>query len=290
MTKDMFTISETENGRADQKSSIAKSIVQSLLLEENIDESADLEGLLPLTSFLHEERGEFIIQTISTFQNASAKFVHEFIHLEIEANSDLEVESFCSFPFRFFELDSKKYLVTETVLSVKDLQRVDTCHTLVKGLQKQLRLGLRSAFYARMCMEMKGRSLESKVSYVQERIMRYINRFPEVFDYDLIPLMNEFMTLAKELFAKNRMTKDLSKIILTLYFFSKKMASKSKLRGGYARQIMMKSHFCFIEELFGRKKVLSVMVGLSHLNVNERLGKEHLIKACRKIYSWGDPC
>jgi|GEM_PF-3312007 len=282
MTKDMFTISEAVDARVNQKELIAKSIVDSLLLEENITESSDLGSLLPLTSFFREESGQFIIQTISLFKTSSAKFIHEFIHLEIETNSNLEVESFCALPFQFFELDAKKYLVTETVLIVKDLKTLESSYNLVRGLHKQLRLGLRSIFYARMCMEMKGRSVKSKVALVQERIMRYIHRFPEVFDYDLIPLMNEFMSQAKEVFSKNRMTKDVSKIILALYYFSKKMEIKTKIRTP-ERKIYVKSHFCFIEELFGRKKVLSIMVGLSYLFENERLAKDHLLKACRKF-------
>ncbi len=282
MTKDMFTISEAVDARVKQKEWIAKSIADSLLLEENITESGDLDRLLPLTSFYREEGGLFIIQTISSFKTSSAKFIHEFIHLEIETNSNLEVESFCALPFQFFELDAQKYLVTETVLLVKDVKTFESSYNLVRGLHKQLKLGLRSTFYARMCMEMKGRSLESKVAYVQERIMRYIHRFPEVFDYDLIPLMNEFMSQAKEVFTKNRMTRDLSKSILTLYYFSKKIELKTKIRTT-ERKIFVKSHFCFIEELFGRKKVLSVMVGLSYLFENERLAKDHLLKACRKF-------
>lgn len=282
MTKDMFTISEAVDARVNQKELIAKSIADSLLIEENITESSDLDRLLPLTSFFREESGQFIIQSISSFKTSSAKFIHEFIHLEVEMNSNLGVESFLALPFQFFELDAQKYLVTETVLYIKEIKTLESCYNLVRGLHKQLRLGLRSPFYARMCMEMKGRSVESKVALVQERIMRYIHRFPEVFDYDLIPLMNEFMSQAKEVFSKNRMTKDLSKVILAWYYFSKKMSIKAKIRTS-ERRVYIKSHFCFIEELFGRKKVLSVMVGLSYLNENERLAKDHLLKACRKF-------
>ncbi len=289
MTKDMFDGSVVESDGRLKASSLAKTIVHSLLSEEEIADSSNITNILPKVCFIHDEHGVFVLQSISEFEKTSSKFIHEFIHSEIETISTLEIESFCSLPFRFFELESKKYLVTETVIAVTDKEMIEKCYSLVKGLQKQMMLGLRSSFYARMVLEMKGQSLEGKSSYVQARIMSYIHRFPALFDYDLIPLMNEFMTDAKEVFTKNRTVKDLSKMIVTLYHFSKKLSSKGRSRGGGPREIYTKSSPLFIDELFGRKKVLSVMVGVSHLYENERLGRDHLIKACRNFIRGGVP-
>jgi hypothetical protein len=282
MTKDMFDESLLENSPRGASSLIAKTIVHSLLSQEQIGDSSNIEAILPKVSFIHDDHGVFILQTLSHHLKSASKFIHEFIHSEVETVSALEVESFCSFPFRFFELDTKKYLVTETLISVTDTAMIERCYTVVKQIQKQILLGLRSSFYARMVLEMKGQSLEGKSSYVQERIMSYIHRFPKLFDYDLIPLMNQFMTDAKEEFTKNRSIKDLSKIIVTFYHIYKKLSHKSKIRGG-AREIFTKSSTLFIEELFGRKKVISIVVGISHLYENERLEKEHLIKACKAL-------
>ena len=288
MTKDMFDDAVLESDGRLKTSSLAKAIVHSVLSQEEIDNSSNISDILPKVCFIHDEHGVFILQSISEFVKTSSKFIHEFIHSEIETVSALEVESFCALPFRFFELESKKYLVTETVISVNDREMIDRCYSLVKGLKNQIVLGLRSSFYSRMVLEMKGQSLEGKSSYVQGRIMNYIHRFPALFDYDLIPLMNEFMTDAKEVFTKNRAVKDLSKIIVTLYHFSKKLSSKGKSRGVGPREIYTKSNILFIDELFGRKKVLSVMVAVSHLYENERLEKDHLIKACRNFVRGGN--
>ncbi len=289
MTKDMFDDAAVEFDGRSKTSSLAQTIVQSLLSEEEITNSSNISNILPKVCFIHDDHGVFILQSISEFVKTSSKFIYEFIHSEIETVSALEIESFCSLPFRFFELESKKYLVTETVIAVNDSKKIDACYSLVKGLQKQMVLGLRSSFYARMVLEMKGQSLEGKSSYVQARIMSYIHRFPALFDYDLIPLMNEFMTDAKEEFTKNRTVKDLSRMIVTLYHFSKKISLKGRARGGSSREIYAKASTLYIDELFGRKKVLSVLVGVSHLSENERFSRDHLVKACRNFIKGAMP-
>ncbi|MCH9618699.1 MAG: hypothetical protein SP4CHLAM5_08360 [Chlamydiia bacterium] len=279
MTKDMFDITDVDESAPQRKHLIAQAIVASLFEEEESPEKSNLEQELPKVNFQQVERGLFHLQTMSEFSSSSSKFIHEFIQLELGSISDLEVESFCSLPFRFFELDTKKYLVTETAIALSNLDKQETYHVLVKGLEAQLRLGLRSPFYARMVLEMKGGSVDGKTSYIQERVMRYIHRFPDRFDYDLIPLMNEYISTAKGSFLKDRSVKDLSTIILTLYFYNKKVEQ----RGGGARLIYVKTNPFYVEELFGRKKVLSVVLSLSYLSDNERLGAEHLLKASRKF-------
>jgi hypothetical protein len=279
MTKDMFGITDADERAPQGKYFIAKAIVSSLFEETEAPEKSNLEEELPKVLFQHVERGLFHLQTISEFSSSSSKFIHEFIQLELGRISDLEVESFCSLPFRFFELDTKKYLVTETAVTVTNLEKEEVYHVLVKGLVAQLRLGICSPFYARMVMEMKGGSVDGKTSYIQERVMRYIHRFPDRFDYDLIPLMNECISTAKGSFLKDRSVKDLSTIILTLYFYNKRINQ----RGGSSRLIYVKTNPFYVEELFGRKKVLSVVLSLSYLSDNERLGAQHLLKACRKF-------
>ena len=282
MTKDMFDLSELTKSRKPQKPEIAKYIFDLIFEEENISESSNIEELLPKVVFFKEERDLFILRTVSIFETKAAKFIHDIIHSEIDAVTGLELESFCSLPFRFYELDVKKYLVTESAIAVKDQEKVETCHLLVKGLQKQMRLGLRSNFYARMVMEMKISSPFGKISYIQERMVSYIHRFPKIFAYDLIPFMNEFMAASCEVFTKDRSVKDLSKIIFTLYF-CKKMNGLPKSKGLGGRQIYVKAKHLYIEGLFGRKKVLGMMICLSSLSDNEKLGAEHLLKACRRF-------
>lgn len=283
MTKDMFDAPFIKDNQGDQKTLMARHIVDIAFEDENISDTANIEGLLPKVTFVYEDNSRFILKTISSFENFAVKFIYDLIYLEIDPIAEIELESFCSLPFRFFELDTKKYLVTETVILVKDLENIEFCHTVIKGLQKQMRQGLRSAFYARMVMEMKGCSLEGKTSYVQQRIMQYIHRFPDLFDYDLIPMMNRFMTDVKELYTKNRSIKDLSKIIVRLYFCKRKILVGVKQRVGGIRQVYVKSNPLFVEELFGRKKVLGISISLSFLSENERLGEEHILKACKNF-------
>ncbi|MCH9620862.1 MAG: hypothetical protein S4CHLAM20_02700 [Chlamydiia bacterium] len=280
MTRDMFDLSDVDEAK-DHKKLFGNEVVNSLLLEDEALNEQSIEKFLPLVSFAHKDHDYFEIKTMSDFQVGSAKFIYEFIYSEIETHSELEIQSFCSLPYRFFELDTKKYIVTETVLLLKDHSSLDHCYAFIQGLQKQLRLGLKSVFYARMCMEMKGGSVDNKVVFVQERVMRYIHRFPNIYDYDLIPMMNEFMKSSKEVYTKDRMTKDLSRIVMTLYLISKRVSKKG--RSGSSREMFAKARRFFVEEPFGRKRVLSVMLGLSHINENERLGKNHILKACRKF-------
>lgn len=279
MTKDMFDVTDTYENIPHQKYLIAKAIVASLFEGVDAAEKANLDQDLPKVRFQQIERGLFYLQTISEFSSPSSKFIHEFIQLEIASISDLEVESFCSLPFRFFELDTKRYLVTETAIVTTNLEKEEKYFDFIKGLQAQLTLGLRSPFYARMVLEMKGGTATGKASYVQERVMRYIHRFPDRFEYDLIPLMNEYIALVKNAFLKDRSVKDLSTIVLTLYFYAKKIEHKA----AGPRLIYVKANPFYVEELFGRKKVLSVILSLSYLSENERLSENHLLKACRNF-------
>jgi hypothetical protein len=282
MTKDMFDLSSTVKSGGKDKIELAKNIFDSIFEGENIFENSNFDEILPKVAFYKEEGGVFVLQTICVFKSVSSKFIHDLIYSEVDSVSYLEVESFCSLPFRFFELDVKKYLVTEVSIVVTDQEKIENSYHLIKNLQKQMRLGLRSEFYARMVMEMKVSSPNGKLSYIQERIIHYIQRFPKVFDYDLIPFTKEFMVEASETFIKDRSVKDLSKIIATLYF-CKKRNVPLKARAIHFRQIHVKTYFIHREELFRRKKVLAVIISLSCLLDNERLEQDHILKACRRF-------
>lgn len=282
MTRDMFGESSFTLYGQNYKEEIAKTIVSSIFSEEVSLEKEAIEEKIPAVTVL-ETREEFTVQTISAFHPISLKFIHEFIHLEIEAFPELEVESFCALPFRFFELDAHKYLVTETVIGFSDREKLEKAKEVITNIKSQLRLGLRSNFYARMVMEMKGNSLDGKTAYVQERVVNFIRRFPKLFDYDVISVMNQFLKDVAENFIKDRSVKDISEIILSLYLFSKKLGDRGLYKSSVGREVLVKTRSLFVEELFGRKKVVGMVVALSHLYENERLGKEHLLKACRKF-------
>ena len=283
MTKDMFSIHPTEENVRKKYLQLSHQIMEALFEGKPFNEHSIDQAELPKVSFFYQEEGFFVIQSASIFSESSFRFVHDFLYSEISKSSELEMESITLLPFKFFELANTKYLVTEIVISLNNFQEKDSLHNVIKGIQTQMRMGLSSNFYARMVLEMKGNSFGGKNVYIQQRIVQYIHKFPLVYDYDLINFMNDFFKEVKEEFIKNRSVNDVSKIIINLYFLSKKIGQKRKNRAGLFRDIRVRSHFVFKEELFGRKKVLGVIIGLSHLSEHERLGEENILKACKKI-------
>ena len=283
MRKDLFDMTLDKENTKSQRDLYVKNIVDTFLVEEEVSKDQLIDTLLPKVSYSTEGADVFLVKTLSSYNAFFSNFVYQFIHSEIEAIEGLEIESFSFFPFRFFELDTKKYLVTETVIVIKNQENRKVLHKQIKGLLKQLRLGLTSFFYARMVMEMKNSSMQGKSANIQERIMQYIHRFPKRYDYELIPMMNEFIKETNEAFMKDRLVRDLARAIVTFYIFSKKINRKKRYRSLSRRKIYVKARISPIEELFGRKKVISLMIVISYLNENERIGKENIIKACRKL-------
>ena len=224
MKKDLFDVALHKDDMNSQRDLYVKAIVDSFLAQDDLLGDQLLEEALPKVSYSTEKiegRDVFLVKTLSSYHSFYSNFVYQFIHSETTALESVEIESFSFAPFRFFELDTKKYLVTETSLVVNDQDKLTFFDKQIKGMLKQLRLGLSSFFYGRMVMEMKSTSKQGKSASIQERIMQYIHRFPDRFDYELIPVMNKFLKETNDAFIKDRLVRDLARTIVTFYFFSK---------------------------------------------------------------------
>lgn len=274
MTKDLFDFIEPTVDQKCDRAGFIQSILDSLI-DPNDVERADIDHLLPKVILQRAGEDKFFIKAICKHDPFFSKFIYRIIHAEIEQMQNVGIDGFCCFPYQFFELDAKKYLLCETLITAVDDKDIEQ---RLSGAVKQITLGLTSAFYARMIIEMKGAGSEGERLRVQERIMQYIHRFPDVYDYDVIPFVSEYISDPKESFVKERSSRDLAKIIIASYLFEKKFS-----KSGAKREVFVKTLNIKIDSFLGSKKTLGVIAAMSFLGENEKIGKEHALKAVRKI-------
>ena len=256
-------------------------------LEEAKGGKKSPQPILPWVNRYLSEKipGVFSLDVIFPHRSNAFKFLFELLSQWVVPGKQLNVALVYAVDFYFPSMNNQLYTFCKIVIDIDSREDLTIIQNNLPFLEKEIKLGVQSSFYARRILESKGLSSEEKTARLQEYIARLTKRFPKFFDLDLISEMQHYLVIWKDEFKEARQIRHLVRVISLHYLFRKwireaVMAFKGK------RHLSLKINRAYLKGP-EPKKVLSIVVGVNLLKEKEVFQKRHLLAAiqacCRQL-------
>jgi len=183
-----------------------------------------------------------------------------------------------------FEKDHRDFSVCELILKFENAQDFSRAKRNLPFLKREILLGVSSSYHATKILEIKGLTLDDKISLVQEKIAEIVRRFPKKFDYDIFDEMQHFLVSSSEAFKAIHQSSQISRIIFILYRFRKELEQQVS-QNQTKRHLCLKLKRIVLDTPFGIKEVLSIFIGLNFLKEHEFFEKRHIISSLSHLIS-----
>lgn len=213
------------------------------------------------------------------FRPNAFRFVYEMVSRWLIPGRRMNALLQFAVDFLIPDFGHQMYIGGEVKIRIETEQELKILQQNLPVIETELRLGIESAYQANRILEIKGLSADEKTGLIQENITSLVKRRPQDFDFDILTDMQHFLVLFKEEFKAARCYKHMSRIICIHYLFQK------ALRFCYEsfpdrRYISVK---LLHEKLYGRQRVLGIIIGLSYLRENELFDERHIITAIQLL-------
>lgn len=271
---------------SEEKFSYERQITQRIIHRLFPTDEIGLEELkqLPLltTSKVQNLPSELTISLIAPHRADLPKFVFEMFSKWLVPGIRLDIISFFSMRFRFFELDQTDYLAFEVVVYVSNRETLSQIRHSLPSIEREVYLGVQSIYHARRILELKGLSSDEKSVIIQERVTTLLHRFPSLFDYDFYLAMQKFLVSVPEEYRNLRSSRFLARVVSNTYYLLSRV-SKEREKQKTKRHLYLKVLPVRVQTPFGEKINLGCFIGLNFLKKNEVFEERHLLKAVLRL-------
>jgi|GEM_PF-6851821 len=209
---------------------------------------------------------------IAYSRSGNAMFFYEMLSRWLVPMRQLHISSYFASDTM---LDKKNVTVATMNVHAASDQELRSIEMMLPILLEEVKLGLLSSYHAKRILEIKGLSISDKMGFVFDHLRKVIKRFPEHYDYDLIPLMQRFFIHTSDEFRGNRSVRVLEQRVLSIYCSLQKMQHSK----GEDRKVNLRIRKDTVMQLFGEKQVLSITLSVSFLKETERFTQKHLERA-----------
>lgn len=239
-----------------------------------------LQKIVPLItcSEIQQFPGALSFFVLSKHRPNSFRFFFEMISRWLTPGRQLNVVLAYASDFCLTHLGDDVYTICELRISLDsaiDLAEIQRHFPL---LGNEIALGIHSEFYAQRILASKGLTVEDKISSIQDSIAFLMKRFPHVYDRDFFTEMQHILVTCRDDFKSERQPRHLSRIIGVQYLFRQNIKEAIK-KNAQRRYLNLKISRAFIQTPMGRKRVLSLLVGMNFFRDQETFGEKHLLKA-----------
>lgn len=215
---------------------------------------------------------------LSKYRANSFKFFFEMMSSWLVPGKRLNVQVFYAVDFTLPDISDDVYTLCEVMIHVDNAAVMDVIQRNLPIIGMEVRLGAKSAYYARRILEVKGFSLDEKTVLIQGHMAHLIQRLPQTFDNDLLTEMQHVIVICRDDFREAREAVYLSRIISVQYLFRKELRELVKTEPE-------KRHLCL--KLFRSKQrifdtvkpVVGILVGINFIKDKEIFEEKHLLKA-----------
>lgn len=219
--------------------------------------------------------GEISFFTLSPYRADSFKFFFDVIIHSLLPGKRMNVVLLNAVDFYFSGHSSELFTLCEVMIKVDDPADVQAVWHYWPSIEGQLILGLKSEFYARRILEIKGLSADEKTGLIFRDLAFLVKRAPKAFDQNLISDMQYFLATCSDEFKKKRSCRHMSRLIAVQYFF--RTALRKLVRNEpHQRHFTLK---LFKAKTMSEASVLGVVIGVNLIKEREKFEKRHLLKA-----------
>lgn len=216
------------------------------------------------------------------------KFFFEMISRWLVPGKKINVGMIYAVDLKLPEISHDLYTLCEIIIQVDKSEELALLLKNFSTLQSEIRLGLKSSYYARKILECKGIPLDEKIVAIQEHIATLIQRRPNIFDIELLSTMQQTLLLCSNDFKKSRASWHLSKIIALQHLFSKTLIATIKQYPS-KRHFYLKSFLCEHPSGPHILPTLCLLVGINFIRDKEIIEKQHLLQAIQACIPNAEP-
>lgn len=238
------------------------------------------EMALPFLSYtkLDHAPGTISIYLISKYRANAFKYFFEMITTWLMPGYKLNVPLFIAGDFYLKQLGHEMYTYSELILDIQSEAELQEIERNLPLIDTEIRLGVKSVYYASRVMEVKGLSVDQKTAIVQEYLAYLIQRYPDHFDYDIFTEMQHVLVICRDVFKNIRDSKHLSRIIAVTYMFRKALTEAVRSSPD-KRHFFVKLFRANLNLRPTKKSVLGILVGMNILGNKEIFEDRHLLRA-----------
>lgn len=247
-------------------------IFRQMSQEKVFDDALHLPLIVAIGS--RTDPGEVSFYSVSPYRADSFKFFFEIIIHSLLPGKRLNVLLLNAVDFRFSDTPDSIFTLCEVVVNVEDLNDIRALWNSWSTIERQLRLGLESEFYARRILEIKGLSNDEKAGMILRDLAYVLKRKPYAFDQHLLADMQYFLVVCSDEFKNHRSCRHMSRLIAVQYYFRHALKKLNK-DDPYKRHFMLK----LFKVNTQKAKTLGVIVGVNLIKEREKFEKRHLLKA-----------
>jgi hypothetical protein len=146
----------------------------------------------------------------------------------------------------------------------------------------ELEIGLLSFYHAKRILDLKALSFDHKNFMIQEALIKRLQKFPALYDYDLFSLMQRLFLLYSPTFCSFRTNSHLLETVLSLYLCRAKCRQTmmvSEGLNGNSRAVEVRVNRCQVQSPLGYACHLSIVASFSLLDAKEVFEKDHFLRA-----------
>lgn len=206
------------------------------------------------------------------------KFFFEMISRWLLPGRQLNVVLLYAADFCLPEISNEELTMFEVKLRIDNEEDYIEIQRNLPIIESEISLGIKSAFYARRILEIKGVSADEKTAYIQQDLSTLINRFPEHFNYDVLIEMQHVLVICPDEFKAARASRHLSRIIGVHYLFRNALLEAIK-HSAKKRHASLKVFDAYVQTPDGRKKVVGIVGGINFVRDQEFFEEKHLIRS-----------
>lgn len=177
---------------------------------------------------------------------------------------------------------SRFFFFSEILVHIEKEKQLELIEKNLPSLAEEIRLGSLAVPHSRYLLEMKRVGFASKNSYVYERILALMQRYPKQFQHDIFNETQRFLVLCRDDFRKLRPVRHLARIISSFYLFRKTLEQDVKVFPS-KRHLYLKLMQTPLFYPFGLKRVLGMTIALNSLREYECFEQRHILRAISRI-------
>lgn len=227
--------------------------------------------------------GKLVIHFFGKNQKHALKFFIEMLSNWLLPGKRLNLTTVFSSEFCMPSLSSTTNIVIEVIININSQSDLDQIKINLPIIESEICLGMKSSFYAKRILEVKGLSIDAKTVLIHENIAYILERKPLYFDFDILTEMQHVLVICRDDFKSKRSSRHLSRIISVQYLFRRSLSGKQQITN--KRQILLKIFRTKLQFQSEKKHVLGIIVGFNFLKEKEVFEKRHLMRAIQNHIS-----
>jgi ABC-type oligopeptide transport system substrate-binding subunit len=215
-------------------------------------------------------------------QLKAEKVLLEVIRKWLIPEKEVPILGFYNCYFYMPKISDGLFFVAEVKIFVEDGRELSTIQEHLPLLSNELSLSLSSNVYFEKYLDTKALSLNQKSTQIQLFLRQLINRSPKSFDVDLFREMSSFFALAHPDFHKFRISKHLTRIVVSHYLMRRNLLHSLSI---FPEKRHLEFHFIRSKLYFpfGVKAVLGLSIAVGLTNRYETFGDTHIVSAVQKF-------